>query len=403
MVCSEGLRFQRLWAASYRPSHFLHSQFSCDRMDAVDIMRILHIGCAYRPYPGGSTVRLESLVSIYARQAEVYLATHTGRAGDSDDVPFIQVLRDAGVNRPFFGFKLFRFIKRVAPHVVVLHNSRALLAWHLCYRWLFPGTLVVCEIHSLRERADVHRRVNRLLYRFCNRIVVLSRSAAGWLEVRHGIKDAMVIYNGLTQHSGIPNREIRIYDPAMVHYVYAGSFHEWQGVLVIAKAAKQLGAKFWQNHRLSLVGDGPALEEVRSILGPELLALETIDVPGWLPPKQTQELISNADFLLAPRVSNLATETVVPLKVVESVSFRKPLIAGDVGGLQELLGGAHPSAVFVTAGSVGALSDALSAPIGLSRYRELEGRLENLAASLPTWKQEGQKYLDLFRALAAQR
>lgn len=366
-------------------------------------MKVLHFGCAYKPYRGGSRVRLEQLVTrIHTKEVQLSLITHILSKSHDDNLPFCGVLRTANANSMLPSLKILRFIRAQDPSVVILHNSRVLLIWLFFYRFIFPKIGVVCELHSVRETTRIKSFINALLYRCCDQLVVLSTGAKNWVNEHYGLSNAISIVNGtdLRLGSSVLNRPD--YNPLSVHYVYAGSFHDWQGVVVLAEAVHQLGVKFWRHNRLTLVGGGPAFNEVRKRIGSEILALDTVRIMEWCDSETVRHIQLEADFLLAPRPSTVATETVVPLKVVDSVTLARPLIASYVGGLTEFLSGADNtlSAVFVKPGDVLDLIRAMKYPPDTSDYALMYENLIALREKIPSWEQSAITYENLLREVA---
>lgn len=369
-------------------------------------MKVLHFGCAYKPYRGGSRVRLEQLVTrMNQDEVELSLITHSLSDNLDDDLPFSAVLRTANANSVLPCLKVLRFIRARRPDAVILHNSRVLLSWLLFYRFFSPSAKIICELHSVRETSWLKRFINGIIYRRCNKLVVLSASAKDWVKRQYGVTDAVVIINGTDVRpvSGFADRPK--YNPDSVHYVYAGSFHEWQGVVVLADAAHQLGVDFWRRNRLTLVGGGPAFIDVRKALGPELLSLDTVVLEGWSDGESVRRMQLDGDFLLAPRPSTLATETVIPLKVVDSVALKRPLVASRVGGLTELLGeGADDSAlaIWVKPNDSSDLARAMRAPPSSVQYEQMLQNLVGLQEKMPSWLQSSLFYENVLNQVCGQ-
>ena len=140
-------------------------------------MNVLHLGCPYFPYSGGSSQRLRNLVTMYEQHGiyKLHLATPTPSPSgkEEDNTPFDSVLRDERINSLFFSRRLYRFIARSKPDVVILHNSRALLKWLLWYKILFPRTKVVLEVHSIRSGGALKDAANRFIYKFIDGALII--------------------------------------------------------------------------------------------------------------------------------------------------------------------------------------------------------------------------------------
>lgn len=358
-------------------------------------MNILHFGCPYHPYQGGSSVRLSNLVLKYVANSSLSLQLVTPVPSEDaiDDVPFSAVYRSSTVNSLLYSSDLYFFLKENKPDIVVLHNNRALLKWLLWYGFLFKAKTVV-EIHSFREESKLRVWLNRFLYKFVDSFVVMSNSSASFLKKTYLVENVDVIYNGVS--ISLPRLADRSTDGGTV-FGYVGSFHEWQGVVKIAEAANELGEEFWESNKLYLVGGGPAHDSVLEVLGEALLNHPNIVVTGWCSKEQAQEYIEQLDYLLAPRPSTLATDTVVPLKVFESMSYGKPLIISPVNGLTELLG--SDAAVIMQDNSIKSLVKAFKDASAKPNYESMVRVLQEKRKTVSDWQGSANKYVDLFERL----
>jgi glycogen(starch) synthase len=86
-------------------------------------------------------------------------------------------------------------------------------------------------------------------------------------------------------------------------------------------------------NKLIIYGDGIEKKNL------ELLALNNplIQFKGSFLPSQVSQVYSNVDIVVNPRISNLLTNSVTPLKPLEAMAYRKLVIASDVGGMHELI------------------------------------------------------------------
>ena len=364
-------------------------------------MNVLHLGCPYFPYVGGSSQRLRKLVEGYAHLEHVVLSLATPSAGEvTDDYPFENVYRSKSLNGLGYSLLLHRFLIKVRPDIVVVHNSRALLKWVLWYSYFFRDVKIVYEVHSLRSVSGIKEYVNRLIFKKVDGFVVLSKSSADVMRSRYNVSCCRVVYSGLEHVDG--EHRSRPYDPSSVTFAYIGSFHEWQGVQLIAGAARLLGEAFWDRHKLLLIGGGPALEATLSLLGEELVSHKNIQLLGWLSKEEIRSIIGDVDYLLAPRPSTLATETVVPLKVVESIQYGVPLIATKVGGLYEILG-PDSLAVFISGFTADSLAKSMRQPLIGSDYEDLRSSLLNKRFSLDSWESSAREYVDYLFMIASRK
>jgi len=364
-------------------------------------LKILHFGCGYHPYRGGSSSRLEklSLSSAMSENHSLYLITHQLSDNEKkDNVPFLEVLRQSSANSLKFKSSIYEFLKRISPDVVILHNSRVLLSWFINYRRFFKRTKIVLEVHSIRDDRWYEKHLNRLLYRRCSSVVVLSESCEKYIQAKYGVGRTHVIYNGINKQRLSNNVDARVYNPNAIRVSYIGSFYRWQGVYTIVNIVNALGLDYWLTNTLNLVGGGPEFATAIKLIDSEILDQGNINIEGWVNEKRVNEIYANTDYLLALRPSTSATETVVPLKVLESIQYRIPLIATNVGGLKELLSDkGFDYGVFV--GKESEAVEFFRSPLSLEDYISVTSRLGEREVELDSWEDSGRKYARLLELL----
>ena len=115
-------------------------------------------------------------------------------------------------------------------------------------------------------------------------------------------------------------------------FAYIGTLSPIEGLGLLIKVFNQLHADGLTN-KLIFYGDGIEKKNL------ELLALNNplIQFKGSFLPSQVSQVYSNIDIVVNPRISNLLTNSVTPLKPLEAMAFRKLVIASDVGGMHELI------------------------------------------------------------------
>ena len=113
---------------------------------------------------------------------------------------------------------------------------------------------------------------------------------------------------------------------------YIGTLSPLEGLDLLIKVFNQLHADGLTN-KLIFYGDGIERKNL------ELLALNNplIQFKGSFLPSQVSQVYSNVDIVVNPRISNLLTNSVTPLKPLEAMAYRKLVIASDVDGMHELI------------------------------------------------------------------
>ena len=101
---------------------------------------------------------------------------------------------------------------------------------------------------------------------------------------------------------------------------------------LLIKVFDQLHADGLTN-KLVFYGDGIEKKAL------EFLAVNNplIQFKGSFLPSKASQVYSTVDIVVNPRISNLLTNSVTPLKPLEAMAFRKLIIASDVAGMRELI------------------------------------------------------------------
>lgn len=103
-----------------------------------------------------------------------------------------------------------------------------------------------------------------------------------------------------------------------INIVFVGRFVWYKGIDLLLKAYKKLQGK---NYSLTLVGDGPLLEDMKKLA--DELKLQNVSFVGAVTETEKMEHIKNSDFMVLPSISEAESFAIVQL---EAMSFGKPVI-----------------------------------------------------------------------------
>lgn len=134
----------------------------------------------------------------------------------------------------------------------------------------------------------------------------------------NGIDDEFLIENNivLNNNSGSAKKVI----------VYAGNIGEGQGLhKIVPQAAKLLGNKF----EFLIIGDGGAKNLLKKKI--EKIGVNNIIIKNPINRKDLQKLYSSADYLFLHLNDYPAFRKVLPSKIFELATFKKPILAGVSG------------------------------------------------------------------------
>lgn len=130
----------------------------------------------------------------------------------------------------------------------------------------------------------------------------------------------------LKQRSGLEGAKVM---------AFIGSFYPYEGLDDLIRALPR-ALRDIPELKLLLVGGGPAEDQLRH-LSEKLGLSDRVMFVGRVPHEQVQRYYALADVMVYPRKPIRLTETVTPLKPLEAMAQKKPLIASDVGGHRELI------------------------------------------------------------------
>lgn len=255
-----------------------------------------------------------------------------------------------------FVFELIRF----RPSVVHLHTSadvsfirKGILFWIS----QLAGVPVVLHIHEagFSEYYDNSPRTVRAVIRatFCRAgaVVALGDAPATRLRAIAPTARITVIPNAVR-----PGRQVA--QPARgepVHVVFLGRIGDRKGTFRLLEAWAQLtldpgyGAGCPKVATLTIAGDGEVERARRCIR--ELRLEDTVELLEWLSESDVDKLLDRAHVLVLP-----SRNEGQPMAVLEAMARGLCVIASDVGGLHEMIGGG--CGVIVPPDDIDAIADA---------------------------------------------
>ena len=194
------------------------------------------------------------------------------------------------------------------------------------------------------------------------RLVVASQYMRGLL-LSHGIPGDRVLVNphpfiareGLEQSRRERPRSI----------VFAGRLVEHKGAAYLIRAV----ARIHERCTLTLVGDGPAREELERLSNDLLAGRHEVTFTGWLSHEATLQLVREHQVVAVPSVWPEPFGRVG----LEATGLGKPVVAFDVGGIREWLVDGH-NGFLIRPGDVGVFAAALERLLDDEALRLAMGR-----------------------------
>lgn len=231
-------------------------------------------------------------------------------------------------------WKIQKIIKKEKPDIVITHNLKGV-------SFLIPRLikkLGIKHTHTLHDIQLLHpsglmlygqeNKINSFFakkysqickYLFASPNTVTSPSK--WLMEMHVIKGFFNKSKKETasyEKTSLNNRSTNKQN----NFLYIGQIEEHKGILLLVNVFKKLN-----NRKLTIVGDGSKLEEIKKDLPQNIIIL------GKKNKHEIKELMQNSDYLIVPSICYENSPTVIH----EARSIGLPIIASRIGGIPELV------------------------------------------------------------------
>ena len=160
-------------------------------------------------------------------------------------------------------------------------------------------------------------------------------------EMKEFIKEELEIDTEHTHSLLTPRKELNIIKSKTneIRLVFWGNFAEMHGIDFILDAAKQIKDR---NIKFDLIGEGSLFKHIESRIISE--NIENVVLHGYLKYfdeniKSLSDIISSSTICLGTFSDNVKNNLVVPHKIIEALSFSKPVITGSTDTINRMLEG----------------------------------------------------------------
>jgi len=399
-------------------------------MSATTPVGILHVLDHSLPVGSGYSYRSRSIVTFQKRLGlEPVVLTSPKQGSESDGEELVDGITHYRTGRtggrlPFarellLMFRLASRIMRVAraEGVQLIHaHSPSLNGLPALWAGRRLGLPVVYEVRTFWEDAAVNHgtfREGSLRYRVSRALeTMVLRRADRVVAICEGIRSE-IISRGIApgRIALVPNGV----DPEWLEpraratelagrlglgegpvFGYIGSFSRYEGLAFLIQAMPELLARF-PGAKLLLVGGGrdeQAVQIAARAAGPAVL------VPGRMPQERVRDFYTLVDVFVLPRRRIRLTELVTPLKPLEAMAMRLPVLASDIGGHAELVSDGQTGLLFKAESSDSLIEQAsrLGRDAGLRAQVGAGGR--QWVEAERTWERIVAGYLPIYRGAA---
>ncbi|MGP6379010.1 glycosyltransferase family 4 protein [Yersinia bercovieri] len=225
-------------------------------------------------------------------------------------------------------FKLRKLVKKINPDIVTLHSSKAGIIGRLSL--IFSGIPVVFTVHGWsfadgvsKSKKRFYILIERAVSLFTDIIITVSKQDKE-LALKYKVASnskQIVIHNGISKKSIETRNTV---NSECIRLISVARFCEQKDHETLLNSLYLLKNESWH---LSLVGKGPNLDKIKKLA--VTLGLDNkIDFLGER--TDVENLIASSDVFLL--ISNWEG---FPISILEGMRASLPVIASDVGGINE--------------------------------------------------------------------
>ncbi len=228
--------------------------------------------------------------------------------------------------------QLLKATNAFKPTLITCHSTIAGLIGRLSIRNRIP-TIFTAHGWGFTKGTSVLRRllipiIEKITARYCQNIICVSENDLQ-LALHYRIAPSQKL---LRVYNGVPScQTCTTSSDQFVRIIFVGRFAPPKDPLLLLKAIEACPKSIKQSIRLSLIGDGPLVQEVQQYIQEHHL-VDSIYLLGSLTPPHVQQALQTSDiFILPSRYEGF------PYVVLEAMACGLPVIASDVGGIREAI------------------------------------------------------------------
>ena len=227
--------------------------------------------------------------------------------------------------------KLFSLLKQLKPHAINTYNFGT-IEYHITAR--LAGVPV--RVHSDHGRGGddpqgknrLHNLFRKVVAHFITEYIVVSYDLYEWVcnKLKINKNKVSLIFNGVS----IPERQVVKQEQAK-HYVTVGRLDKVKNQKLLIEAFDQAlkTNDDFAGSVLSIVGDGPLLEELQALIS-KLEVSDSVKLLGYR--DDIPEILASSDVFVLSSVYEA-----MPMTILEAMANSTPVVCTDVGGISRFI------------------------------------------------------------------
>jgi glycosyltransferase involved in cell wall biosynthesis len=182
--------------------------------------------------------------------------------------------------------------------------------------------------------------------------------------------------------------------PARGSLLYIGKVDAHRGIDLLVRAMPKIRARY-PAIRLVIVGEGSERKRLEK-LAADLGVVDNVVFQGWLQFESVPGYIAESSVCLIPHIKSEHTETTVPNKIFDYMTFGKPVIVSDCTPLARIIRDAQCGQVF-RSGDAGDLSEKILALLADPNLEAIGARGKQAVADRYHWKKDAAVFLAVLK------
>ncbi len=309
-----------------------------------------------------------------------------------------------------FTYNLYKIIRKEKPDVLHAHATFfTAIATKFCT--ILLKIPFVYEVRSLWDERQKQlsktkwqlfqvwlvKKTEQFAYNLADEIVVINKNLETELINRGVKKKITVVTNAVNSNEIMPQpirQQFRLREKTV--FAYVGSLTFLEGLTFLVRSFVHLKNKPVE---LFIFGDGPVKAELQQLISDEKIS--NVYLKGSFMPENVSSVYLQVDCIINPRIKNLLSDSVTPLKPLEALAFGKLFIGSDVGGMKELITHNHNGLLFKSGDENSFLQtiDFILSPQNSEKINQLIQNGIKTVRENYSWDANALKYLEIYKRL----
>ncbi|MDK9867002.1 glycosyltransferase family 4 protein [Staphylococcus sp. IPLA37010] len=308
-------------------------------------MKILY--CITKADTGGAQTHLIQLANYFAKKNDVYVIVgNNGPMLDklSEKIKVI-VLNDLvgpiSLNHDILAIKkIAKLINSIKPDIIHYHSSKAGTVGRLAYKFSkVKSSFIIFTAHSWAFTEGIglfkkllYRNIEKIMLNITDKVICVSKFDENLaLKYNFNANKLVMIHNGVNIESNLmkTKNEKNNGEDRIIKFVMLARFSYPKMQSEVIQAVYLLKNITSKNFEVNFIGDGEFLVENQALVD-SLNLNDEIKFLGDV--NNASNLLVNYDvFILMSKHEGL------PISIIEAMANRLPIIASNVGGVEELI------------------------------------------------------------------